>query len=325
MSFSNEDLVTYRAINNSAALNNGGRMSENISISSSRGNIFPDISDTERATGSTLWRKLFWINKNDNNLSFRTPSAIMTQYTPGNDWVMMCLGTQSDTQIDIQNTTRFYGAAKLKNTVSTGASTFTVTLEDASMGIFATNDSIRISNALISEVHHNVSITRNGVDVDITLAEADSVVNIYNSNETTVSSILPTGDLVTSYDTLNVISSSGILDYSNHDIELFNAGTLYQNWTIKFYSPTQFTLSGDTLGFIMLGSTSEDFIPLNGTVPYCILYKEIWQGSWNINDEVKFRTLPAAIALWFKRVVPSGSSTTYNNFKHIIRGQATTQ
>lgn len=322
-----EDIKTYRSINNSNELDNGGRISNSLSITGTRGNVFTDVSDYNRNVGLEDWRKVFWKNNNDLNLTLRNAQVYMTSYTPGDDYVMFCKGTHTDTQSQIVGTTRFYGAARIKNDISVGGNILIAVLENTSMEIFADNDNIYISDLNHSEKHNNVQITKNGNEVTIVLANGDSFTNNYSSTITIVSSMLDVDDLATEYQNLVNTSVTGILNTVDNDIELFNQGTTYQNWTLKFYTSTQFTLYGDTLGYIGSGDISQDFIPLNTyfNSPYFVIYKEIWQGIWNINDEVRFTSIPASIAIWFKRIVPAGSSSTYNNFKYIISGEAATQ
>jgi hypothetical protein len=327
MPLNQDDIITYKAIENSLDPTNGGLMSTNRSISGIRDNIFQDVSDTERLLGSTVWRKIFWKNKNSSNFALRNVKALMTLYTPGDDTVVFCSGTNTDTQNTIQSTTRFYGAAQLKINVSAGATSFIAIIENSDLNIFANADTIRISDTNNNEFFNNVSIIKNGTEIEITLNAGDYLINTYINSNTIISSVLPVSDLATSYENVTNNSTIGLFDTNESDIELFNLGTIYQNWVIKFYTTTQFTLQGDIIGYSGNGNINEDFIPLNTMMdsPYFQLNKEIWKNSWNVNDEIHFRTLPASIALWFKRTIPAGTSTMYNNFKHIIRGQATTQ
>jgi len=324
MSFNTTDLVLYTATKNTSDLSNGGVMSSNIAVSGVQDNIFPDVSDNEKLNGSTTWRKVFWKNNNSSNLALRNPIVALTQYTSGNDIIVFCEGNNTDTQLDIQNTTRFYGSAQLRISVSAGATILQGTLENVNIVTFVTGDNIRIGNATQSEYFNNVTVSINNLNIAITLHAGDSIQGTYTSSTTVISSILPVNDLITTYDGLTTTSSSGILNISEYDIDTVNLGTAYQIWTLSFYNSTHFTLHGDSLGYVGDGNITENFIPLNTltNAPYFVLYYGIWQGTWNTNDTVTFVTYPSAIALWFKRIITAGDTNTYTNFKHILRGQA---
>ena len=327
MSLTASDLIVYRAITNSSELNNGGMMSSNVAITGLQDNIFPDISDVERLSGGTTWRKIFWKNNNIDSLGFRNVFAMLTSYLVGNDIILFCSGSYDDTQSSIQNTTRFYGAATIRIAATPGSSIIYGTLANSSIVPFVTGDSIIINNDVTNEIFDNVTVDVSGSNITIALTAGQTIQNTYNPSNTFISSVLSVPDLVPSYDSLSTISPYGLMNVAEYDIQLINIGTIYQTWPISFYSSSQFTLQGSTLGYVNNGDILHTFSPLNPdcNAPYLTIPTNTWQGTWNIGDTVTFITYPSSIALWFKRIVPAGSMATYNSFTHALRGQATTQ
>ncbi len=319
------DLIVYKAINNTSnVLINGGILSTNPSASAIRGNVFPDVSDTERDLGSIMYRKVFWKNDNNTNLILHDTKVYMTTYTPADDWVTMLQGTFTDIENEIAVDEREYGAAALQIDVYSTQTSTTVTVENTNLNLFYNGDSIWIGDDSNNEMHDNVGISKNGINVTITLDAGDAFINNFDHNTAVLSSILSTNDLAPVTAEINVTASTGIVDTNTYPIQLYNKGCMSQIWTLQFSSASQYSCSGNTFGYIGNGDINTDFSPTNTIMasPYFFINKNMWQGTWQGGDSVIFVTTPAATSIWFKRTIPSGSENIYNSFQHTARGYA---
>lgn len=318
-------IVNQPSANSSEPSINGGFMTNALSVDAQRGNVFPDVSNTERLQGSTTFRKIFWKNNNSANLSYTQPYAYIQSITPAQDWVTFFAGTQTDVQQSLTGTERMYGAGVLHTDIPAGSTTLVVDLEDSTLNVFITGDTIVLNSGALSEKHDNVTVSKNAAQVNITLDEGDAISNNYTAQIATVSSALPLPDMVTSVTDVTNNSVSGLLNTAEYPIQVFNKGTIEQTWTFRFANSTQYTCTGNTLGFMGNGDI-ETTLQLQNHVmssPYFIFDHNAWsQTGWQPNDIVTFTTHPASAAMWFKRVVPGGTTIDTNGFVHGITGNA---
>lgn len=326
MAVTQDDIKLYRAEQNNDEASNGGFLSAVQVVTGVKNNIFPDVPDSERISGSTKYRKVFWKIENTNNDSLQNVRMYMTRPTNGDDYITMFAGTQSDTQNDITANppTREYGCGYLKNDVSANATQIQVTIEDSGLsGIFQTGDTIWIGDGTKEEFHENVTVSVVDTTVTITLDTNDTIQNDYSASNTIVGSCLLTTEIKVSYSDVTVTSSSGTFDDTKIQLDAF--GTVEESWTVTFTDATNFTVTGARLGQIGTGSTDTDFAVENPDFSghnYFTIPSTAWGGTWAANDTVTFKTHPAAFPIWFKRVVPANCDTAYNIFAHAITGNS---
>ena len=320
MSILSTELRAYYPETVSDAAANGGRISFNRITSGALQNVFPHVFRAERLAGSTKHRKVFFRVDNDADLTLYGPGIRFHGPTPGDDYVYFHIGSQRDTQADITGSERKYGSSTLKTTVTAGATTVVVTVEDASLsGIFADGDSIRISDKLtptsVSGNEEEVIISGapgvSGDEVTITLATA--LTNGYDAGAYVSSIYLPGADLAATVD--NWVESSNAYDEAGYPVLPDWIGAAEQTWTITRVSDTQFSCVGDTVGALPTGSTGTDYAPINpaNDKPFFTLEAAGWLGVLPSGYELVFQSHPPAIATWETRVVPAAAASMAGN------------
>lgn len=334
MSIVSSELIIYKSVNVNDASSNGGRLSSVQVVDAQKNNVWPNVPQSERTSGSTKYRKLFYKVANDDDLSLITPKVFADLYTPGEDRINIFPGTQTDTQADISSP-RLYGNGKLNADVSATATSFDVLVEDATDAIFQNGDPIRISDSTDAltgdgnEEWFNLDATTgvswNGNVATLTLESGSSLVNSYLASNTRVSSVIETATIETSSSNWTETTTSGTYDETTYPLVLDNIGTTYELWTITFTSATDFDCIGDTIGSVGSGSISSDFSPNNAdfTKPYFTLSSSGWGGTWASGETITFTTSPAAYPFWEVRVIdPGTASLSSNTFKVSINGES---
>lgn len=326
MTISSSELKWFKSLTVGDTSANGGKMSANESVSNVKNNVFPDVSEAERTAGKTRYRKLFAKVANDDDDTLFSGKIHATEHTPGNDYMVLFAGTQVDTQNDITGSERQYGGGGLTTNVSAGATAFDVTVEDTSLILFINGDTIWIGDGVTEEYHENVTISKTDTTVTITLDTGDQLANDYTVAGNAVgASVYESGDIKGSYDNWVETSGFGTYDEATTPPEIDNLGSIEETWTVTRTSATAFDCAGAAVGAVGSGNISGDFSPNNPdwAKPYFILRAASWGGTWTSGDTIVFKTHPAAQPMWFKEVVPAGSSAYSNNtFKTRIAGEA---
>jgi hypothetical protein len=322
MSIQANELVWRRAAENSDAGTNGGRMTSTAIPTAVKNNLFPDVPNSERTVGSSKFRKAFIHVANGDSLSLVAAKVFATAPTPGDDFVVFFPGTQTDVQSGIGAPSPVYGAGKLNAGVSAGATSVQVLVENwASAPIFIPGMTVRISNkATINSgtgTEEYMVIDAGGVSVNvnvITLTLTAALANAYLAADTYVSSVYAAGNVVASA-TNPVVTGGGSYDYTTYPIVINGVGSIEQDWTCSFpSSATQFTLIGNTVGSLGTFNISSDAAPVNPSfsVPYLTINRLGWNAP-TIGTQMTFTTHPAAIPIWYKRVVPAGAASLSGN------------
>lgn len=310
MAIQESELKVFKSVAVADTPANGGVMSANEILSGVKNNVFPDVSQAQRTAGITQYRKVFHKVANANSEKLVNPMIHLLGVTPADDWMTIFLGTQSDTQNDIAAPDE-YGAAALAANISATDSEATVTLEDSSLVIFRDADKIFITDGVKEEYHENVTILKVGGTVTITLDTGDQFANDYASADSIIASVIDVPDIECSVDNWAESSSVGTYDEGNYPVLCNNLGTVEDTFTVTFTSATAFTCAGARLGSLGAGSINSDFEPTNpdSTTPYFSLQAIGWGGTWQAGETVIFKTHPAAVPIWRKRVVPAGAAS----------------
>jgi hypothetical protein len=313
------ELKLYRSLVVNDGSTNGGRLSANEMISGVVGNMFPSINDTERAAGSTKYRKVFAKVANDEDLTLFSPRLYMDVVTPGEDMITFFPATQTDTQAAVTGSERQYGAGVLDASAVATATGITVLVEEGAIPVFVVGDTIRISDKenLADEAGNEefVEILTASVTLDVvSITFTPALEFSYADSVTRVSAVYePPSDVVATVAGVTVTSTAGLLDEDN--VLGGNVGGIEQVWTCLFTSPTAFNITGDTVGAVGSGTTGAGAAPNNASFgePYFTMQAAGFTGTWVAGDTIVFTTHPAAVPLWFKRVVPAGAAALANN------------
>lgn len=334
MAITRPELQTFRGTVNDDSPANGGRITAVEVIPGTSQNLFPDAGVTERAAGSTKFRKLFYKNNAVSDDLLSNTKLYVEFPTPGDDKCYIFLGTQQDTQNDLTGSEDRFGAGTLDSDVSGGAVSIDVLVEDGTIDIFRNSEFIRVSdkanldaggNAEIVQIHPVTAIT---VLANVfTVPLATGLVNGYlAATPTYVSSLIQPGNLIPTFDNFLVTSvGSGDYDDSGNPLVLSNRGTIEQLWTLTFTDASNYDLVGDTLGAVTSGSTAGDFSPNNPdwSLPYFTLLSAGFSGVFQAGDTIVFQTHPGASPIWHERIIPPGAGALGgNNVFAVMDGEA---
>lgn len=316
----NTELKLFKAaqISNTAA-SNGGRASYNEVVSAVNNNLFPDISQAERIAGATHFRKAFFKNANADNLTLFNPKLFVENYSPADDALYFHVGDHTNLQSALTGTEDLYGCGKLDSTVSAGAGLITVLLEDPTVQFFKNGQKIRISDrATIGGAGNEEFVTIDGAPSlagsVVTLNITPALQNGYDEASTRVANVYEPADLATALQNF-VVSTVGSGDYDSDSLSVPNVGGVYDDWTITFTSANTFTCVGAREGAMAAGSSLSNYSPNNpGTsTPFFTLLSAGFSGAWQAGDTITFRTVPAHVPLWAKRIAPAGAGAYAGN------------
>jgi hypothetical protein len=302
---------------------NGGIMTAVAAPSGVKNNILPDVPQSERTAGSTKYRKAFIHVANDDDLTLIAPKVYVMAPTPGDDRVTIFPATQSATQTSITGTEQQYGAGTLNATVSAAGTTCTVLCETGiTTQLWKSGMTVRISDRQTVDGAGNEQFlvlssdaTYSGNVATLTFTTTPLATGFNASTPTYVSGCILPGDISTSVANYAETSGSGTYDEVTYPPVLDFISSIEQLWTVTFTSPTAFTVAGDTVGSVGSGTTATDFAPSNPAYskPYFTLRSAGWGGTWANGNTLVFRSKPAAIGIWYKRVVPAGANSLSGN------------
>lgn len=332
MAIQSNEIKWYKSTIVNDTAGNGGPLSANECVDGVKNNVWPDVSQSERVAGSVKYRKTFIKVANDDDLALINPSIFVETNTPGEDTIVLLLGTQTDTQAQVVGYTRFYGAAALDLNANAGHTTLTVNVENGNGAtgdtVFRDGDLVRIAdktsvdavggNAEFVRLASSNGVSWNGNQATLTLAAGNALANNYLATNTKVASVIETADIEATVSNWSESSAAGSYDELASPVVLDHIGTVEQNWTLTFTSATQFDCYGDTLGLVGTGSIGgSSYAPNNPDFnkPYFTLANGSppWGGTWAVADTLSFTTHPAAVAIWEKRTVPAGANSFSGN------------
>lgn len=320
MPITNTELLLYKSAEFSDSPTNGGRMSANVITSAVKGNVWPDVSQSERTAGSNKFRKVFTKVANDADLTLSNPKIFIETQTGADDRVNFFAGTQTDTQTDLTGSERLFGGATANSAIGIGDATITILQEVGADVIFVAGDKIRLSDKTsVNDVGGSeefVTISGGGVsaptgDLRTLTIDSPGPLNAYSSGlGTKVSSVYEPSDIVSAFSSFVITSSLGSY-VTGSNLIVDNIGGIEQDWTLTFTSATAYDLTGDTLGAVGSGNISGTFAPNNTdfTKPYFSMNSAGWGGTYISGDTITFTTAPAAISIWLERTVPAGASS----------------
>ncbi|MBF0421890.1 MAG: hypothetical protein HQL73_02740 [Magnetococcales bacterium] len=321
MTILSSELLLYKSAIVGSGGNNGGVMGTTLVANGVKNNIFPDVDQARRISGVVTFRKLFLKVANASNGIFANPKLYLDlSATLGGDRVLMFAGTQTNTQSDLTGSERLYGAGTLDVDVSPGGTSLRVNVQSAGDRIFRGGDTIRITDGSNSDyltLAATDGVSWDGTLATLTLASGGGIPNSYAASLTRVASVLTPSDVEGVFDSWSGSSSAGTYGGNAPTITPINVvpildwiGTIEQTWTFTFTSATTFVCVGDTVGSVGGGSSTANFAPSNADFsrPYLTLPASGWGGTWALGDTLTFKTHPAAVPVWLKRIVPPGAT-----------------
>lgn len=328
MPVSTEEIKLFKAQNNIDGNSNGGREGYVEIVSNQLYNLFPRVTNAERISGITRYRKLFVHNVDDEQSTLFNSLIWIDKLSTADDYFRIALGTDTDTQADI-GSYNWYGTGHLNQPATAAATQIEVNFYETDLvGVLAPGDKIYITNLKnADDTDHNSefneidSISWNGSIATINLKNQlihDYPISYEEDGETyhtRVAIYLELGDLKAHTDTVVANSTNGTFDDSGYPILGDNKGSVKDTITLSFTSATNFDASGNYLGSLGSGDINSDFAPNNPntSTPYFTIQHEAWGGSWQAGDTLTFELYPASHGVWLKEVVPTGANSKANN------------
>jgi hypothetical protein len=231
--------------------------------------------------------------------------------TAGEDSLYLAKGTQTNIQSGF-GSPALYGVGALDDSVLTGASSIDVLVEDGAVIIFRDGESIRISNETslgtggTAEIH-TISGTPSVVGDVVTITLAGTLANDYSDTNTYVSSLIEATDVKGATASKTVTSASGGT-FDETKMVVGNLGSIYQIVTFTFTSATAFNVTSDA-GITLAGGTVDTtYAPTNvgKGASYFSVPATCWGGTFAAGNTVVITTIPPAVPILEKRIVPAG-------------------
>lgn len=326
---SSSDLQSFKSKVVSNDGTNGGKLSATLISSGSPNAVWPNVLKAERDDGSTKYRKLFEKFNTNSNEPLSNAQLMMDLPTAGEDWIIMWIGTPTDTQADIVGDERKYGAAYLSQDADAGDAQITVTVEDVTLTtgndqIFKDGDVIRITTkpnpTSTSGVYEDKTV--NGVPSvsgnDVTLVLDSNLSNSYTTEDSArAMSMYEHSSDVKGSGSIAVSSSAGVYDDTTYPPVMNNQGAIDAIFTLTFSDANNFTAVCDDPDVTGLpaGNRNTDYAPTNDDwgQPYFTLEYLGFSGVFEAGDTVTITTVSATIQRWEKRVVPPLCGSLANN------------
>ena len=329
------DIKKYHAAEVSKLASNGGRCGTTVIQTGVVNNVWPQVPRAERTAGAFLYRKVFTAADDDTDGTLMAAQEMIDRPTNAGDTIVAFVGTATDTLGDIANalpdgldTERKYGAAYIKNALTAGNSTITVTVELAKFAsgaeaIFQAGDAIQLKDKLTPDAvagnqeEHVIATIDSVVDLDVTFTVVGTFASDYvvDGNSRCVS-IIDYGDTKTSTDTYVVTTAGdGDFDSATYPVLCDNIGTVEDAITLQFTDATNFVVTGSSGIDYGTGSTGVDFIPNNAdkSKPYFTIEFAGFSGTFAAADTITFNIHESKYATWYRREVPIDCPSLANN------------
>jgi len=318
------DIKLFKPANISDTSSNGGEITT-VELLDVVGALFANVDNTERTTGSTKWRKMFYKLHNNGIDPLIAARVFMDKDTGGSDTVLFVPGTTTDTQSSI-SASPIFGVFPLSQSILSGSTEVKATLPAGIANPFYIGGVIRVTNKpTVADAGDEDFVTvtaMSGTTGVITMTVSPAVNSSYTAATTKVAGVHEFGDLVANVSDLVDASATGSLDISS--IVCNNKATIDSVWTFAFTSATAFNVSSSALGSMGTGNivTSTFSIDNAGvSLPYFTIPNTAWGGTFTNGDTFNFTTNAASVPLWIKRVVPAGSTpTTVNRAVFVLDG-----
>lgn len=303
---------------------NGGRMSNSVIAGDVKQNIFPHASQAQRIAGATQLRKVFVKNANVADGSMFSVKAYVYEFTGGADAVVIHEGSQTDIQSGLTGSERVYGCGQLNLDTGSDAMSIEVVTEGASLDYFNAGDLLIIFSVDTGDEITQFEFVRipDITDPVVTYVGAVATITLetplqqaYDNANTRVASVIEADDIVATLTVPVVTSAGGTFNSGTNPMLAHNVGGIEQNWTLSFSNATNFTVSGDAVGSVGSGTVGSDFAPNNpvtGT-PYLTIDHLAFSGTFAAGNTITWTTHPAALPLWYHRIIPAGAAQFTND------------
>lgn len=281
---------------------NGGRPSQTAVVCGQWGNVWPAVSEAERAAGATRCEKLFWRLTNSANEAGSNALVALAATTGSDEYEWIVAGDQDNLQSALPASPRRYSVGAL-SPAAVGATSITVTLPDASLAdCFAAGDTLLLCGAnpdfaagtaqlaTLQSKTASATVLTLGLAAPLTRAFSGTA---YCASCISVATLAP-----------SVTVTSGTFA---GNIAANNLGTIRQDWTAT-YTAEGLRIEGDEVGNIGVFAISSDISPTNSAAgaPYFTIPADGHGAS--PSGSFAFSTYAAAIGVFrFKRTPPGAT------------------
>lgn len=117
--------------------------------------------------------------------------------------------------------------------------------------------------------------------------------------------------------------SSVAYNVGQHPIIVTNDGAITERWRLQFTSSTAYTVTGEHVGQIAIGSTSADCGPINPATgrPYFTIAAMGWGSGWSAGNVLRLNTEGAAPPCWLIRCIQQSAEVAGSwTFEVALRG-----
>lgn len=308
-----EDIKFYRSKVVTDTDENGGAidLAKEV-ISGVKFNLFPRVTSFERTSGKVRYRKAFIANRAQAAEPAFDACIALTVPSEGGDRFYIKKAEKNDVQEEIIDS-QWTGGGKLYADITAGQSSLQI--------LFPFNDyQINQGDMLLVKSDTGAMFTAKVESAswsgNVAMISIDSQApDNFSSSNTYGGICIELGDLEAKAENFSVVSSSGIFA-GEEGVSVTNKGTVDDDWTITFVSPTSFNVSGALTGALPSGTISAHYQPMNsaGGSFYFVLGQLIWNGTWKAGDRFTFSTKSASNGFWLKEVIPAGTERSPDNF-----------
>jgi len=312
------------------ASTNGGRITGTTVSSNVIGATWPIVTPEQLTNGDETWRKRFLQIADDDDGTMLDFRVWLDIETPGDDYITMCLGTDTNFQSALTGSENHVGTAPLKTAITAGGSTIVVTVPNAELkgngayDIFRVGEMVRLTKQSTPSTTETTAefltiaaggITENGNDITIVVEEA--IANDYALvDNPRLCSVLELGTVVPSF---TEISYTGGANYDSvtYAPVLDNIGTFTQRLTFTFTDSSSFTVSGNSMGALPSGNKTTNYSPTNSQTgkPLLTLLASGWDGlTISAGNTFVLDIFGAQKAIWRRRKTPAGATYVASNY-----------
>lgn len=124
-------------------------------------------------------------------------------------------------------------------------------------------------------------------------------------------------------DAISGSPATGTFNSAQYPIVVTNRGARTERWVVQFTSSTAFSVIGENVGVIAVGTINSNCAPQNPatSVPYFTIPALGWGSGWSAGNVLRFNTVGAEFPVWVVRTVQQGPETVPNDsFTILIRG-----
>lgn len=307
------DIKFYRSKAVTDTAENGGHIDLNAEIISGvKFNLFPRVSSYERTNGAVRYRKAYMANRSTGAVPLFDAAIAITVPSRGGDRFYIKAATSHAETAESLTEGGWTGGGRLNASITAGDSSVQILFEhndfeiaDGSLLLVKSDSGKMFTSIIAGDAVWSGNVA--------TVALASQAPDNFAASDTYAGVCVQLGDLGSSFENVVATSASGVFD--TYSLILNNIGTVEDDWTITFVSPSAFNVAGAVTGSLPSGSISSHYQAMNPAAGdfYFNIGFQSWGGSWQAGDRLTFTTRAAAKGFWLKEIIPAGTEREADN------------